>query len=261
MSVPPLMPFALFPATAPLPPLPPPTVVLPSHTTGPVAGINKYYAVEGTPFDGVHTNWVTIGPLLRTIPGATWGGYPTYEAAHSSLVNASIAQQLVAAAMMQPTVVAPAAPPPPPAGAEPAAAAAFATHALVDALEEAAASNSPPPSPTLSSVSSSSGPTALSDHSSFVDVEVDDPITAARGSRPRGGWPYLAIARGTRTGVFPNSARAHDKYASGVTRAASRGFRTEDECRAWLDWYNERYPLVTFALIDPFEEEETSAAE
>ncbi|KAI0037994.1 hypothetical protein FA95DRAFT_1613712 [Auriscalpium vulgare] len=129
-------------------------------------------------------------------------------------------------------------------------------HDLEQALAEAP-STSPPPSPTLSSVSSSAStdPVAVSDVSegSFIDLGDEDPITAARGSRPRGGWPFLAIARGARTGVFPKSARAHDRYASGVPHAVSRGFRTEAECRAWIRWYDERYPIIVFAPIDPFE--------
>ncbi|KAI0043218.1 hypothetical protein FA95DRAFT_1575242 [Auriscalpium vulgare] len=257
--------IAYFPATAPLPPLPPPTVVLPSHTTGPVPGVVKYYAVEGTPFDGVHTNWVTIAPLLRTIPTASWAGYSTYEAAHGSLVNAALAQQLVAAAMQQFAAAAPAPPDPAPVGPVPGtpaadpdpAGAAFGMHDLEQALAEAP-STSPPPSPTLSSVSSSAStdPVAVSDVSegSFIDLGDEDPITAARGSRPRGGWQFIAIARGARTGVFPKSHMYLFDVGSGLERTTvSRGFRTEAECRAWIRWYDERYPIIVFAPIDPFE--------
>ncbi|KAI0054694.1 hypothetical protein BV25DRAFT_1922460 [Artomyces pyxidatus] len=87
-----------------------------------------------------------------------------------------------------------------------------------------------------------SAPPSPQSSTSSIEV-VQDFIDMPRGSRPAGGWPVHAVARGRSTGIF-HSASEVTALVTGYPNAKAKGFRTELQAEIWLA--NERARMNEF---------------
>ncbi|KAI0038916.1 hypothetical protein FA95DRAFT_1613006 [Auriscalpium vulgare] len=217
----------------------PPDERLPSYTEVFVPGATKYYVILDGKYRGIYTNWAVVGPVLNLIQANHRKVY-SFSDAQDALRDSDIAMAMVTAhlaglsvdsgnqvkAPVQPEV-------PVNSGAHESAASSTASqpaqsNAIAGPLP-AATTQTPPLLPLLQSGE------LIALIASSADIEEGrEEYLKGRGGRPAGGgWPYLAVARGRRRGIFANSPEA-SALVVGYSGFLSRGFRTVGAAHLWL---------------------------
>ncbi|KAI0045476.1 hypothetical protein FA95DRAFT_1607657 [Auriscalpium vulgare] len=216
---------------------------LPTYTETPVPGFFTYFVILDGKYRGIYTDWAVVGPAVRLLK-ASHRKVTSWSAAVEALNNADVAIAMVTNQMASVSI-------------NDAAQTSAASQAHVSTGAAATTSSrelptasmrtpapaapaAPPAPPPSRSPSPSSLPTGELVALVATDEEIEEGMeehVQGRGSRPRnshGGWPYLAVARGRKRGIFPNTPAAIS-LTVGYPGQLARGFRTIGGAHLWLE--------------------------